>query len=267
VSERSGPADPGSTDEPATDARTRDLAARFRAVWTSDVDSATADPDLLPTRLTRACVELLRADGAGLSLYDADFRVPLGASDEVATLAEQLQFTHGEGPCLDAGRNRRVLAVDQEQMAATWPAYTAELLQRTPFTAIISLPLITADNSSGALDLFFTDAGRLQEVSLADATTITEQMTEALALAQQAGEQEPETYAIGGVSPAWLQTTTAHVRAHVWIATGITMARFQVDASDAVALLRSYAYGRGSVLDDVAVALVEGRLSIDKIMA
>src|SRR4051794_10539556 len=78
------------------------VAAEFRAAWAGARDPQTADPDLLPVRLARAAADVLGADGAGISFYEDDFRVPLGASDEMTTLAERLQFTQGQGPCLDA---------------------------------------------------------------------------------------------------------------------------------------------------------------------
>src|SRR3954471_8525889 len=106
--------EPGSSfgaDQPAGDGRqataadgaSSSVVTRFRRAWGSQQGGEDAGPELLPTRLTRACLAVLpAADGAGLSLLDNDFRVPIGATDDVAALAERLQFTIGEGPCLDA---------------------------------------------------------------------------------------------------------------------------------------------------------------------
>ena len=55
---------------------------------------------LLPVRLTQACRRVLRVAGAALSGYQGGFRIPIGSSDEMATLAERLQFTHSEGSCV-----------------------------------------------------------------------------------------------------------------------------------------------------------------------
>ncbi len=56
-------------------------------------------PELLPERLARACARVLPVDGAGISLFFAeDRRLPLGASDHPASIAERMQFTAGEGP-------------------------------------------------------------------------------------------------------------------------------------------------------------------------
>jgi AmiR/NasT family two-component response regulator len=46
---------------------------------------------------------------------------------------------------------------------------------------------------------------------------------------------------------------------------GIVMTRFELTASDAIALLRSYAYGHDMVLDDVAAAVVDGTVDLGQL--
>ena len=61
------------------------------------------EPELLPNRLAAACTAVLPVDGAGICLFDSTgIRIPVGASDRDAALAERLQFTAAQGPCLDA---------------------------------------------------------------------------------------------------------------------------------------------------------------------
>jgi hypothetical protein len=50
------------------------------------------------------------------------------------------------------------------------------------------------------------------------------------------------------------------MRRFVWVAVGMAKATFDVNAEDALVMLRGYAYARNALLDDVAVALVDGRL-------
>src|SRR5438309_1912838 len=157
--------------------RRRAIASAFRSAWTGAGDPQTADPDLLPMSLARAAVDVLGVDGAGLSLYTSDFRVPLGANDETTTLAERLQFTQDQGPCLTAVRERRVLVADTEQLEQLWPQFSDELLRHTPFRAVIALPLVVTDEAFGAVDLFLADQDRLHSVSLSDAVTVTEQVS------------------------------------------------------------------------------------------
>src|ERR1700712_1960277 len=149
-----------------------DVGHRFRQAWIHG-DTATANPELLPVRLARACVAVLPVTGAGLSLLNDDFRVPLGASDDAAETAERLQFTQGEGPCLNAARSGRVVIAQAEQIEPRWPAFGEQFFQQTPFRAAISIPLPLTADQRGALDLYLNDADQVEQVSLAAVTIIS----------------------------------------------------------------------------------------------
>src|SRR5687767_3193229 len=65
-------------------------------------------------RLCEACAEVTGMSGAGLMLMSDD--LPTGticSTDEVSALIEQLQYTLGQGPCVDAYQyDRPVLEPD-----------------------------------------------------------------------------------------------------------------------------------------------------------
>jgi hypothetical protein len=73
-----------------------------------------AGPELLPTRLAKACTRVLPIDDAGISMFTAPtMRIPIGASGDDATIAERLQFTAAQGPCIDARHTgQRVVATN-----------------------------------------------------------------------------------------------------------------------------------------------------------
>ena len=98
-------------------------------------------PELFPARLMRAGAGALPVAGAGLSVFTTDrHRVPLGASDDNAALAERLQFNIGKGPPVGA-RHRSRLAVHRAGDGAAMADLHNELVQRTPFRSILSMPL------------------------------------------------------------------------------------------------------------------------------
>ncbi|MEP6851976.1 MAG: GAF and ANTAR domain-containing protein [bacterium] len=260
----SSPAGSAPTSEQPRAGGTDDIADLFLAAWSVTQDARTTEPELLPVHLARACLAVLPADGAGLSALNDDFRVPLGASDDTATLAERLQFTQGEGPCLDSARSQSVLVADTGRLERSWPAFTQELFAHTPYRAIMTLPLKIEQATYGAVDLYFTDAARVGEVSLADALTVTESVVEALAMARHIGAT---AVAEGYQEPDWLQGPAARDRTYVWVAMGMVMARDCVTAPDALALLRAYAYGHDTTLDDVAVGLITGTLDVRQLEA
>src|SRR5206468_2869451 len=127
------------------------------------------------------------------------------------------------------------------QIMARWPSFAEQLLEHTPYRAIISLPLQVTDGYRGAIDLFLVEPQRVRLVSLADAVTVTDQVGEALRTAER-GEADAQ-YRSESPAPRWMRTAAASRRANVWVATGMAMGRSHLSAADALALLRSYAYG------------------------
>jgi GAF domain-containing protein len=224
-----------------------------------------AMPELLPARLARSCAAVLPVDGAGLSLVQGDFRVPLGASDDQASLAERLQFTQGEGPCLDAARQQRIQVADVKQLHRRWPLYTQELLEHTAYRAIIAMPLMISDGTRGALDMFLTEPGAMDAVSLVDAATVMDQIVEALTVARALGDSIVSPAPADDELPAWLLGPTAQDRQITWIANGMLMTRYNITAPDALALLRAYAYGHDTDTDTTAAELVNGNLDINQL--
>jgi hypothetical protein len=241
---------------------TEDIGQRFRAAWTIG-DQQTATAELLPVRLARAASVVLPVSGAGLSLINDRFRVPLGASDAHATAAERLQFTHGEGPCLDAARSGRLVAVQGDEIRQRWPLFAEELFDTTPFVALISVPLPLSADVHSVLDLFLTRSRSLTSVSLSDATTVSDQIVNALQVAAAiTGSSEPW---LGAPDPSWLHSPAAESRRNVWVAMGMLMTRMTLSAEDALSALRGYAYSHDSVVDDVAADLVAGTLDVDQV--
>jgi hypothetical protein len=239
------------------------VGRRYRAAWAGSPDSATAIPELLPVRLTQACVEVLPISGAGLSLINHDFRVPVGASDEAASTAERLQFTQGEGPCLEAARTSRIVIAGEADIERQWPLFAADFFAKTPYRGALCMPLRLSPETVGALDLFVVHPEDLARISLSDAVAVSDQIMDALMIAQAT------TTSVGMYSeepgPAWLQSGAVRDRTNVWMAMGILMTRLKTTAPDALAVLRGYSYSHGTVLDDLARELIAGRLQVEQL--
>jgi hypothetical protein len=71
-----------------------------------------------------------------------DARAPStpAATGEPARAADEMQYSAGEGPCLEAGTGLPVLATGPE-LARRWPGFGAAVLARTPVRAVLSHPL------------------------------------------------------------------------------------------------------------------------------
>ncbi len=99
--------------------------------------------------------------GAGIMLISGD--VPVGslcAVDDVSALIEELQYTVGEGPCMDAYRlDRPVLEPDLADPAERrWMAFTGPALD-AGVRAIFGFPIGLGSARLGALNLHMTGPG------------------------------------------------------------------------------------------------------------
>jgi hypothetical protein len=254
--------DPGEGTHPTFTAESG-LAHRYRAAWADSRNPATAGPELLPVRLTRACVQVLPVAGAGLSMFNRDFRVPMGASDESASIAERLQFTQGEGPCLEAARTNRVVIAGEPDIEQKWPLFAADFFAQTPYRGALCMPLRLSRETVCGLDLFVTHPDDLAKISLSDAVAVCDQIMDALMDAQTI-TRSVGTFS-GEPEPVWLQSGGVRNRTNVWVAMGILMTRLRTTAPDALAILRGYSHSQGTVLDELARDLVSGRLAVEQL--
>jgi hypothetical protein len=236
-----------------------DVASEF---WNALAGANSGDAiDQLPTALTRAGLAVLPADGIGLSAVNDHFRVPLGASDDEAIAAERLQFTVGEGPCLQALRDRAEVRVSDADMQRRWPAFYDELTRRTPYRSVASLPLSITPTLAGAIDLYFEHPTGAFTVDLTLAAAIAEEIVTALRATST--PTVPSTHKAGVLLPAWLYSPTASGRLRTWIAAGVIMARLGLNAPNAVARIRAYAYAHQQDITEITDNIIDGTLPVD----
>jgi hypothetical protein len=231
------------------------IAGRFAAALDGSADADLAGPELLPVRLARACARTLSVDDAGLSLVDsAQQRVPLGASSDVAEVAERLQFTVGAGPCMTAQETRQPVFAVEDDLRRRWPVFTELLVASTPFRAVVALPLQPALSGAGAIDLYFRTSEEVLDLDVFEAMAVGELVTSALSDAAVWSEWSPAE------GPEWLQGPVPRRRAAVWEAMGKLCVDLQISAPAALDLLRAHAYGSGRTVDDLAEQLLAGQL-------
>ena len=235
------------------------VAQRFAAL-TRDQPVELSAPELLPVRLARAAEQLLAVDGAGISVMaEEGLRVPLGASNSSATTAERLQFTIGEGPCLHAHATGQTVIAAADTFAGRWPMLYDELTSRTPYRAVISVPLRQQSIALGALDLHLRDSDSIRAINFDDAHQVAHEVTAALTSTQPTtGDGSPHH----AVDPPWLDSPAAQRRQRVWLAIGMISVHLDLSAPDALAALRGLAYTRGADIDTLADDLAHRRVSL-----
>jgi hypothetical protein len=221
-----------------------------------DLDADGRAGDDVGARLCGACVDVLDVAGAGIMLMTGGaHQGTFGVSNDVMTVVEDLQFTLGEGPCIDASRGTRpVLEPDLDEPASVrWPAFTGPAVG-AGVRAVFGFPLLSAGGSLGALDLYLERPGHLTHQQLGDAAILATVISNAV-LALQAGTVDGEVNAI-------LDSALDH-RAVVHQASGMVAAQLDIGVDDALVRLRALAYTSNRSVDEVARAVVTRELHLD----
>ncbi len=205
------------------------------------------------SRLCRAAVRATGCDGAALTVMTADgVRALSAASGEQAAQIEDLQFTLGEGPCVDAYTLRRpVLVADLHgKRESRWPGYLPAI-DAYAVAAVFAFPLQTGAGRLGVMNLYRATAGMLTAAQLAYALTFADAAVAALI----SGHDAP--------SPGWLDDPLGP-RARLFQAQGMVMVQLGSDLADAMARMRAHAFAHGVPLAAVAAAVIARELIFDK---
>ena len=102
-------------------------------------------------------------------------RGSLSSTDNVSQLIEELQYTLGEGPCVDAYRQDGVVVEPDlaEPVARRWPAFTPPAL-KAGVRAVFGFPLRVGMVRLGALNLYRDRPGLLNDGQHADALVVAD---------------------------------------------------------------------------------------------
>ena len=221
-----------------------------------DLENDRRDGVDVGERLCDTCVEVLDVAGAGIMLMsDGEHCGTLGVSNRVMTVVEDLQFTLGEGPCIDAYTSGHpILEPDlRDPVTNRWPAFSGPAVQ-AGVRALFGFPLRTGTANLGALDVYLDHPGGLRADQLSDAVVMAGVIsTTVLSLQSDATPgQLPE-----------LLGATMHHRAIVHQASGMLSAQLDIDAADALVRIRAHAYTSNRPVNDVAHDIVERRLRLE----
>jgi GAF domain/ANTAR domain len=209
------------------------------------VDSLLDDFDVveLLTDLTEHCTQLLDVTAAGLLLAGPRGYLHLmAATSEQSRELELFQLQSEEGPCLDCyATGHPVTVADLSAEAHRWPHFVVAATDGG-FVSVHAVPMRAAGIVLGALGLFGTRVGALNDADLLVARTLAHVACVAIL------QQHPPTPAT--VIPP-RQAALAD-RVVVDQATGFVSQRLEVSIEDAFRLLRDYARTHPQHLTDAA---------------
>lgn len=212
--------------------------------------------DLETKRLCTACAEITGTTGAGIMLMSGD--VPRGSvctTDEVSHLIEELQYTLGEGPCVDAfNGDLPVLEPDlSNPESPRWIAFTQAAVA-AGVRGVFGFPMQLGAVRLGALNLYRDRPGALTDEQHSDALTMAGVAAQAVLILQ------------AGAPPGTLATelaASADFQSVVHQASGMVAAQLDVSVAHALIRLRAYAFGNNRPLTDVARAVVAREIRLN----
>lgn len=214
------------------------------------------DSELGNAHLCQVCADITDMTGAGIMLMSGE--TPQGSactSNDVSAQIEELQYTLGEGPCIDAYHQERVVLEPDlaNPMTTRWVGFTAPAV-RAGVRAVFGFPLQVGSVRLGALNLYRDRPGSLSDEQHADGLVVADVAAHAV-LVMQANAPP------GSLAPE-LESDTG-MQSVVYQASGMVAVQLGVSVAQALIRLRAYSFANDQRLADVAHDVVHRRLRFD----
>jgi len=198
-------------------------------------------------QLCAACgeVSLLRAS---IVLMGGDRLQAATATSNGTAAVEELQFTLGEGPGVDAySEGRPVFIEDLAAMASRWTQFVPAA-RALGVGAVFAFPLQVGAIRTGVLSLYTDQVHPLGSKEGAELFVLAELATEAVLAMQSAASAE---------ELAWTLSDAAEHRAVVHQATGMVSVQLECSVQDALSRLRGRAFLDGTGIEQTAHQVVD----------
>jgi hypothetical protein len=179
----------------------------------------------------------------------------LCTTDEVSGLIEDLQYTLGEGPCMDAYRHDRVVLEPDlaNPRAPRWLAFTPPAVE-AGVGAVFAFPVRQGAVRLGAINLYQDRPGSLSDEQYADGLVMAD-VAARWVLDMQADAPS------GALATELELGADFHFAVHN--AAGKVSVQAAVGITEALVRLRAYAFRNDRPLGDVAQDVVAGALRFD----
>jgi GAF domain-containing protein len=181
---------------------------------------------------------------AGISMIHRNHTIETpAATDELVHRGDQLQYSLGEGPCLDAIWHYDTVISPNLAKEDRWQKWAPRVAAELNIGSMLALRLFTSTELVGALNLYSEDIDAFDEDDAYTGTYLAAQIAVAVAATQQT-----ENLRIGLLN-----------RTIIGQAQGILMERYNIDADQAFNLLRRVSQDSNIKLIRVADELVRTR--------
>jgi GAF domain-containing protein len=242
---------PPAAPDPTNEANLATVAAELAAAY-AELQNLLLDSSDLTDFLHQAAVlaaSVIPGSSCGITFRHSRGNLTVASSDIRAAQVDELQYTAGQGPCLDAMHTGQEVSVPDLVSESRWADYRLRAIA-AGIASSISFPLILPDNSDsvGALNLYsgrpqaFDDhpsvnAGRVFARQAATAITLVLRHTNQAVLHNQLRE-------------------ALATRAVIDQALGILMGARRITSDAAFAILREASHHQNRKLADIAEDII-----------
>jgi len=214
----------------------------------ADLRTAPVTVEEALDRVVASADALFGVDGTTLMLVDRDQALRnLAASDRRAAVLEELQATHGEGPCVDAFDDKQPVAADDLGREDRWPAFSPDAARRR-LLAVLASPIPYSEQAVGVVAVFAAQPHPWTEAEREAIVAFTELVALLILNAMQARER--------GRVAAELQVALDS-RVVIEQAKGVLVGRHGLTTRQAFERLRRQARDQRRPLSEVARAVVD----------
>ncbi len=202
-------------------------------------------------RFLAAVASVLDVEHVGVSLLHGDRSeaVTVG-SDEVATAAQDVEFTLGEGPVHDVATSGDPIAVGGAELRSRWPRFACEVA-RYGVSSVAATPMRAAAGCVGVLTVF--DPPAAQEQPTAMMSTVADALVHSSLLSPESADPLDLPLLVGA---------DHHDVVHQ--ASGMVAEQLGCDVDDALVVLRARAFAADEPVAAIAAEVVHCGLRLDR---
>lgn len=199
-------------------------------------------PTQLETIVALAIRTVRNCDAAGISLLIDGQPTSAAVSDRLAVEIDVVQYETGEGPCLSAMKDSKIVRVDVIGQDSRFSRFAPGALDRD-VNSFLSVPLVAAGRTVGALNLYSHTPNGFDEEAERTAQPLAEYAAEALS------RSPLYAYSLEMVDGLM---ETMESQALIAQASGLLMANEQQTSEEAIERLRELALASGESMRTVA---------------
>lgn len=192
---------------------------------------------------------LPHCDGAGVTLIDGGSRYRTAVhTDPSVIVVDRAQYEAGDGPCLTAAQERRIVRVAVREAHERWPRFAREA-ERAGVLSFLAAPLLSKAGPTGSLNLYSRSPDGFDALDETLVALFVGQASVAVANAR--------VYQSSRALTEQLQEAIES-RAVIEQAKGVLMGRLGLSPDQAFSWLREHSQRRNVKLRSVALEVVAG---------